>query len=196
MILADLCVRRPVFATMFVGVLVVLGSFSYMRLGVDLFPKVDLPTVMVTTFLPGAAPEETEARVTKPLEEAVNTVSGIDEMHSTTLEGVSRIIIEFMLERDLDAAVQDVRDKIGTVARSAARRDQPPIVQKFDPDAVPVVTIALAGYQSLKELTEIADSRSRRRSNRSTASARSTSSAGASARSTSSLTPTSCTRPA
>jgi hydrophobic/amphiphilic exporter-1 (mainly G- bacteria), HAE1 family len=127
-ILADLCVRRPVFATMFVGVLVVLGWFSYMRLGVDLFPRVDVPTVMVTTFLPGAAPEETEARVTKPIEEAVNTVSGIDEMRSNTLEGVSRVIIEFKLERDLDAAVQDVRDKIGTVLDQLPDGTKPPLV--------------------------------------------------------------------
>ena len=156
MILADLCVRRPVFATMLVGVLVVLGWFSYMRLGVDLFPKVDVPTVMVTTFLPGAAPEETEARVTKPIEEAINTVSGIDEMRSNTLEGVSRIIIEFKLERDLDAAVQDVRDKISTVLDQLPDGTKPPLVQKFDLDAVPVVTITVTGYQSLKELTELA----------------------------------------
>ena len=156
MILADLCVRRPVFATMFVGVLVVLGWFSYMRLGVDLFPKVDVPTVMVTTFLPGAAPEETEARVTKPIEEAVNTVSGIDEMRSSTLEGVSRVTIQFKLERDLDAAVQDVRDKISTVLDQLPDGTKPPQVQKFDLDAVPVVTITLTGYQSLKELTELA----------------------------------------
>ena len=84
MILADLCVRRPVFATMFMGVLVVLGWFSYKRLGVDLYPKVDMPMVMVQTYLPGAAPEETEARVTKPLEEAINTVTGIDELRSVT----------------------------------------------------------------------------------------------------------------
>jgi HAE1 family hydrophobic/amphiphilic exporter-1 len=155
-ILADLCVRRPVFATMFVGVLVVLGWFSYMRLGVDLFPKVDVPTVMVTTFLPGAAPEETEARVTKPIEEAVNTVSGIDEMRSNTLEGVSRVIIQFKLERDLDAAVQDVRDKISTVLDQLPEGTKPPLVQKFDLDAVPVVTITVTGYQSLKELTELA----------------------------------------
>ena len=156
MILADLCVRRPVFATMFVGVLVVLGWFSYMRLGVDLFPKVDVPTVMVTTFLPGAAPEETEARVTKPIEEAVNTVSGIDEMRSSTLEGVSRVTIQFKLERDLDAAVQDVRDKISTVLDQLPDGTKPPLVQKFDLDAVPVVTITVTGYQSLKELTELA----------------------------------------
>ncbi|HUY26700.1 MAG TPA: efflux RND transporter permease subunit [Candidatus Binataceae bacterium] len=156
MILADLCVRRPVFATMFVGVLVVLGSFSYERLGVDLFPKVDIPTVMVTTTLPGAAPEETEARITKPLEEAINTVSGIDEMRSNTLEGVSRIIIEFKLERDLDAAVQDVRDKISTVLDQLPDGTKPPLVQKFDLDAVPILTMTVTGYQSIKELTEIA----------------------------------------
>ena len=156
MFLADLCVRRPVFATMFVGVLVVLGWFSYMRLGVDLFPKVDVPTVMVTTFLPGAAPEETEARVTKPIEEAVNTVSGIDEMRSTTLEGVSRVIVQFKLERELDAAVQDVRDKISTVLDKLPEGTKPPLVQKFDIGAVPIVTITVTGYQSLKELTELA----------------------------------------
>ena len=159
MILADLCVRRPVFATMFIGVLVVLGIFSYERLGVDLFPKIDVPTVMVTTFLPGAAPEETEARVTKPLEEAVNTVSGIDEMRSNTLEGVSRIMIQFKLERDLDAAVQDVRDKISTVLDQLPDGTKPPLVQKFDLDAVPILTMTVTGYQSLKELTEIADKR-------------------------------------
>ncbi|MFZ0889369.1 MAG: efflux RND transporter permease subunit [Candidatus Binataceae bacterium] len=155
MILADLCVRRPVFATMFVGVLVVLGCFSYTRLGVDLFPKVDMPTVMVSTFLPGAAPEEMEARVTKPLEEAINTVSAIDEMRSSTLEGVSRIIIEFKLERDIDAAIQDVRDKISTVLDQLPEGTKPPLVQKFDLDAVPVMTLTVTGYQSLKELTEI-----------------------------------------
>ena len=156
MILADLCVRRPVFATMFVGVLVVLGAFSYQRLGVDLFPKVDVPTVMVTTFLPGAAPEETEARVTKPIEEAINTVSGIDEMRSNTLEGVSRVMVEFKLDRDLDSAVQDVRDKISSVLDQLPEGTKPPLVQKFDLDAVPILTMTLTGYQSMKELTEIA----------------------------------------
>ena len=111
---------------------------------------------MVTTFLPGAAPEETEARVTKPIEEAINTVSGIDEMRSTTLEGVSRVEVEFKLERDLDAAVQDVRDKISTVLDQLPDGTKPPMVQKFDLDAVPVVTITITGYQSLKELTELA----------------------------------------
>ncbi|HTR61351.1 MAG TPA: efflux RND transporter permease subunit [Candidatus Binataceae bacterium] len=156
MIIADLCVRRPIFATMFIGVLVVLGWFSYQRLGVDLFPKVDVPTVLVTTTLPGAAPEETEARVTKPLEEAINTVSGIDEMRSNTMEGISQIIIQFKLERDLDSAVQDVRDKIQTALPQLPDGTKPPLVQKFDLDAVPILTMTVVGYQSIKELTEIA----------------------------------------
>ncbi len=156
MILADLCVRRPVFATMFVGVLVVLGWFSYQRLGVDLFPKIDVPMVMVTTYLPGAAPEETEARVTKPLEEVINTVSGIDELRSNTFEGVSRIMVSFKLERDLDAGIQDVRDKVGTVLDQLPDGTKAPLVEKFDLDSVPVLTLTLTGYQSIKELTEIA----------------------------------------
>lgn len=156
MILADLCVRRPVFATMLVGVLVVLGWFSYSRLGVDLFPKVDVPTVMVTTLLPGAAPEEVEARVTKPLEEAINTVSGIDELRSVTLEGVSRLMVQFKLERDIDVAIQDVRDKIGTALDQLPDGTKAPLVQKFDLDSVPVLTLTVTGYQSMKELTEIA----------------------------------------
>ncbi len=123
-ILADLCVRRPVFATMFVGVLVVLGWFSYMRLGVDLFPKVDMPTVMVTTFLPGAAPEETEARVTKPLEEVINTVSGIDELRSNTLgrrvAHHGRVQARSRHQRRRAGRARQDFDR----ARSAARRDQ------------------------------------------------------------------------
>jgi hydrophobic/amphiphilic exporter-1 (mainly G- bacteria), HAE1 family len=155
-ILADLCVRRPVFATMFVGVLVVLGWFSYQRLGVDLFPKVEVPMVMVTTLLPGAAPEETEARITKPLEEVINTVSGIDELRSETMEGVSRVMIEFKLDRDLNAGIQDVRDKISTVLDQLPDGTKPPMVEKFNVDAVPVLTLTVTGYQSIKELTEIA----------------------------------------
>ncbi len=156
MIIADLCVRRPIFATMFVGVLVVLGWFSYERLGVDLFPKVDVPSVVVTTTLPGAAPEETEARVTKPLEEAINTVSGIDELRSNTMEGISQIMIQFKLERDLDGAVQDVRDKISSALNQLPDGTKPPLVQKFDLDAAPILTMTVVGYQSIKELTEIA----------------------------------------
>ena len=157
MILADLCVRRPVFATMFIGVLLVLGWFSYMRLGVDLYPKVEVPMVMVETYLPGAAPEETEARVTKPLEEVINTVTGIDELRSTTLEGVSEIMIEFKLDRDINAGVQDVRDKISTILDQLPEGTKPPLVRRFDMDSMPILTFTMTGYQAMKELTEIGD---------------------------------------
>jgi hydrophobic/amphiphilic exporter-1 (mainly G- bacteria), HAE1 family len=154
-ILADLCVRRPVFATMFVGVLVVLGWFSYKRLGVDLYPKVDMPMVVVETYLPGAAPEETEARITKPLEEVINTVTGIDELRSVTLEGVSRIMVQFKLDHDLNSGVQDIRDKISTVLDQLPDGTKPPLVEKWDMDSLPILTFTVTGYQSMKELTEI-----------------------------------------
>jgi HAE1 family hydrophobic/amphiphilic exporter-1 len=140
---------------MFVGVLLVLGWFSYLRLGVDLYPKVDAPMVMVETYLPGAAPEETEARVTKPLEEVINTVTGIDELRSVTLEGVSRIMIEFKLDHDINAGVQDVRDKISTILDQLPEGTKAPLVRRFDMDSLPILTFTVTGYQSMKELTEI-----------------------------------------
>jgi HAE1 family hydrophobic/amphiphilic exporter-1 len=156
MILADVSVRRPVFATMGIAALVVMGIFAYRSLVVDLFPKTDIPVVAITTTLPGAGPEEMEARVTKVLEEAVNTVSGIDEMRSVTLEGFSRVIVMFLLERNLEDAAQDVRDKIGAVLKQLPEGTDPPVVEKFDPDTTPVVFLAVAGDRDLRELTEIA----------------------------------------
>src|SRR5262245_28165514 len=113
--LAEVCVKRPVFATMLVATFVVLGLFSYKQLGVDLFPKIDLPTVTVSTRLPGASPEEIESQVTKPIEEAINTISNIDELRSTTLEGTSIVVAQFSLDKDADVAAQEVRDKVATV---------------------------------------------------------------------------------
>ena len=156
MILADISVRRPVFATMGIAALVVMGIFAYRSLVVDLFPKTDIPVVAITTTLPGAGPEEMEARVTKVLEEAVNTVSGIDEMRSITLEGFSRVIIVFLLERNLEDAAQDVRDKIGTILKQLPDGTDPPVVEKFDPDTTPVVMLTVSGDRTLRELTEIA----------------------------------------
>ena len=113
--IADLCISRPVFATMINLFLVVLGWFSFRQIGIDQFPNVELPIVTVTTTLRGASPEEMETSVTKPLEEIINTVQGIDELSSTTIEGVSRITIQFFLERNRDIAAQDVRDKVNTI---------------------------------------------------------------------------------
>lgn len=159
MILADVCVRRPVFATMLVGSLVVAGWFSYQSLTLDLFPKVDMPVVTVTTTLPGAGPEEMEAQVTKPIEEVINTVSGIDELRSVTREGLSQIIVQFELEKNLGVAAQEVRDKVGSVLAKLPDDTDPPIVEKFDVDATPILTLTVSGFQGLKELTEIAEKR-------------------------------------
>jgi len=156
MILADISVRRPVFATMGIAALVVMGIFAYRSLVVDLFPKTDIPVVSITTTLPGAGPEEMEARVTKVLEEAINTVSGIDEMRSVTLEGFSRVIVVFLLERNLEDAAQDVRDKIGTILKQLPEGTDAPVVEKFDPDTTPILFLAVSGTRDLRELTEIA----------------------------------------
>jgi HAE1 family hydrophobic/amphiphilic exporter-1 len=156
MILADVSVRRPVFATMGIAALVVMGLFAYRSLVVDLFPKTDIPVVAITTTLPGAGPEEMEARVTKVLEEAINTVSGIDELRSVTLEGFSRVVVVFLLERNLEDAAQDVRDKIATVLKQLPEGTDPPVVEKFDPDTTPIVFLAVSGGRDLRELTEIA----------------------------------------
>ena len=157
MILANICVRRPVFATMLIGTLVVAGWFSYKSLTLDLFPKVDMPVVTVTTTLPGAGPEEMEAQVTKPIEEVINTVSGIDELRSVTREGLSQIIVQFKLEKNLAVAAAEVRDKVGTVLAKLPEDADPPVVEKFDVDATPVLTLTVSGFQGIKELTEIAE---------------------------------------
>jgi len=157
MILADVCVRRPVFATMLISSLVVAGWFAYNSLPLDLLPKAEMPVVTVTTILPGAGPEEMEAQVTKPIEEVINTVSGIDELRSITREGLSQIIVQFKLEKDLGIAAQEVRDKVGSVLARLPKDVDLPIVEKFDVDATPILTLTVSGFQSLKELTEIAE---------------------------------------
>src|SRR6266478_9681062 len=155
--LAEICIRRPVFATMIVLSLVVIGTAGFFKLGVDRFPSVDLPTVSVRTGLPGAAPEEVEALVTQQIEEVVNTVDGIDELRSISAQGTSFVIATFKLDRDLDTAAQDVRDRVATVVRDLPVDATPPVVQKFDNDSTPVITISLSADRSLRELTELAD---------------------------------------
>ena len=156
MILSDFSVRRPVAATMLITSLLVLGIFCYLRLGLDLFPEFELPTVTVTTTLAGAGPEEIETTITKPIEEVVNTISGIDEIRSMTLEGLSRVVVFFELERKVDAAAQDVRSKVATIAADLPEGTDPPIVDKFDINAAPVLYLTITGDRTLKELTEIA----------------------------------------
>lgn len=155
--LAEICIRRPVFAAMIILALVVVGAASYGRLGVDRFPSVDLPTVSVRTNLPGASTEETEAEVSQPVEEAVNTVEGIQELRSVSSGGSSFVIATFNLERDIDTAAQDIRDRVASVIRNLPEDTQPPVIAKFNNDSSPVITVALTGNRPLRELTEYAD---------------------------------------
>jgi HAE1 family hydrophobic/amphiphilic exporter-1 len=161
--LAELCIRRPVFATVLILALVVVGAFSYMQLGVDRFPDVDFPFVTITTVLPGAAPEEIETEITDKIEEAVNTISGIEELISTSSENVSLIQMQFVLEKNGDIAAQEVRDKVNSVLADLPQDADPPIVEKIDADADPVISIALSGPASQREISEYADEVLKRR---------------------------------
>jgi HAE1 family hydrophobic/amphiphilic exporter-1 len=155
--LADVSIKRPVFATMIIMALVVIGSASYFRLGVDRFPSVDLPTVNVRVELPGASTEEVETQVTQKLEEQINTIQGIQELRSISTPGNSLVIVTFVLSRSIDVAAQDVREKVALAVRNLPRDIRPPVISKFDNDQAPVVTVALSGDRSLRELTEVAD---------------------------------------
>ncbi|HEY6166471.1 MAG TPA: efflux RND transporter permease subunit, partial [Verrucomicrobiae bacterium] len=155
--IADICIKRPVFATMMNLFLVVLGWFSFRDIGVDQFPNVELPIISVTTTLRGAAPEEMETSVTKPLEEIINTIQGIDELSSVTTEGVSQITVTFLLERNRDIAAQDVRDKVNTILARLPEGTDPPIIDKFDLDAIPVISISVSAPRDLKEISYITD---------------------------------------
>src|SRR5512143_2538704 len=152
--LAEICIKRPVFAAMIILALVVVGTASYLRLGVDRFPSVDLPTVSVRTTLPGASPEEVESEVSQKLEEVVNTVEGIQELRSISGQGTSFLIVTFSLSRDIDVAAQDVRDRVATVMRDLPRDVDPPIVGKFNNDSSPVMPVALSADRPLREVTE------------------------------------------
>ncbi len=155
--LADVSINRPVFAFMMSIGLVVLGLFSYRDLGLDLMPKTDYPVVFVSTILPGASAEEIETQISKPIEEVVNTISGIDELRSMSDQGASRVIISFTLEKDINVAVQEIRDKVATIVARFPRDTLPSTIQKIDPDAAPVLTVAVSGDRSPKEITEIVD---------------------------------------
>src|SRR5713226_9549521 len=152
----DLCIRRPVFAVMLITALVVLGIFSYARLGVDLYPNVDIPTVTVTTTLKGASVEEMETAVAKPIEEAINTIDGIDELRAVIKDGISVVMVQFILEKNGDVASQEVRDKVSTILSQLPVGTDPPVIQKFQVDAMPVMKIAVSAGRNLREVSQIA----------------------------------------
>lgn len=153
--LAEISIKRPVFATMMIGALMVLGIFSYTELSVDLFPEIDFPIATVVTIYPGASAETVESEVTKNIEDAVNEVSGIRHITSRSLEGYSLVIIEFELERKAIEATQDVREKISGIRADLPEDIEEPVVSQFDPMAIPILSIAISGERSPKEVTEL-----------------------------------------
>jgi HAE1 family hydrophobic/amphiphilic exporter-1 len=155
--LASISVRRPIFATVLILFVVVVGIVGYGKLNVDRFPQVDLPVVSVITTLPGAASEEIETELTDKIEEAVNTISGIDELRSISTEGVSQVFVTFLLDKNVDVASQEVRDHLATVLHDLPEGTESPVVSKLDPDASPVLFVAVESDRPIRELTEMAD---------------------------------------
>ncbi len=155
--LAEISVKRPVLASVIILVFVVVGVLGYTKLPVDRFPKIDFPTVSVVTLLPGATPKEIESEVTDKIEEAVNTVAGIDELRSVSSENISQVLITFVLEKDIDVAAQEVRDRIARVIPDLPDDAEAPIIEKLDPDAAPIMNMALVADRPVREITEFAD---------------------------------------
>ncbi len=151
--LADVSIRRPVFATMMIMSLIVLGLFSYRMLNVDLYPDVDIPYVVITTVLPGAGPEQIETDVTKIIEDAVNPVEGVDFIQSTSQENVSIVVIAFKLEINGKDAAQDVREKISAIRANLPLEIEDPVIQRYDPASLPIMYLSVSGNMSDKEIT-------------------------------------------
>jgi HAE1 family hydrophobic/amphiphilic exporter-1 len=163
MFLSDVSIKRPVFATMMMLALVTLGGFSYFRLSIDQWPEVSFPFIVVQTIYPGAAPETVERDVTRKIEEAVNPIAGVRNLTSTSVEGLSSVFVEFDLEvKDLDAQ-QDVRSKIEQIRNELPRDIENPMVQRFDPQDIPIMSLSLrSDKRTLRELTNFADETLRR----------------------------------
>lgn len=154
--LAEVCVKRPVFATMLILSLVVVGTYSFFSLGLDLFPKIDFPTVTVMVVNPGSSPQEIETEITEKIEEAVNTISGIDDLRSSSIEGVSRVYVQFVLEKDVNVAAQEVENRVQTVIPDLPITAEQPTVMKLDSDAAPVLRIVVSAPTNIRDVTEVA----------------------------------------
>jgi HAE1 family hydrophobic/amphiphilic exporter-1 len=158
MFLSDISIKRPVFATMMMVALVVLGIVSYQRLAIDEYPDITYPIVIAQTSYPGASPEVMMRDVSKPIEEALNTVQGIKEIGSTSLEGISIVRLQFNLGVDVAAAQQDVQSKVARIRRALPQDIQDPIVQHFDPNDSPIMAFALTSSErSIREITDLAN---------------------------------------
>ena len=155
--LPEIAIKRPVFMTMVALALIVFGVIAFRSLAVDLFPKIDFPVVNITTKLIGASPEVMELDVTEVIEEAVNTISGVKSITSRSMEEFSIVTVEFYLERDVEQAAQDVRDKVASVRNRLPKDSEPPVIEKISPEDQPIVWIAVWGERSIRDLTHYAD---------------------------------------
>ncbi len=160
--LAAVCVRRPVFTWVLILALVVVGVASIRGLAVDRFPNIDFPVVLVTTVLPGASPEQVETEVSDKIEESINSISGLDELRSVSYEGLSVVIARFDLDKDTSVAAQEVRDRVNRILSLLPQGIQQPRVERNDPDAAPIMLVALTGSRAMRDITEYADKRVRR----------------------------------
>jgi HAE1 family hydrophobic/amphiphilic exporter-1 len=158
MILSDVSIKRPVFATMMMVALVVLGVVSYTRLSIDEYPDVSYPTVMTQTTYPGASPEVMEREVSRPIEEALNTVQGVKEVTSTSSEGQSMVRLAFHLGVDVASALQDVQAKVARIRRALPADIEEPLILRFDPNDRPIMSVALQSADlPIRELTDLAE---------------------------------------
>jgi hydrophobe/amphiphile efflux-1 (HAE1) family protein len=158
--LADISIRQPVFITMIMSAIVVVGLVAYSMIGVELLPDISLPIVAVTTVYQGASPEEVESQVTKPVEEAVSSLSGVDKVQSTSAEGVSVVIVAFKLETDPRRATTDVTDKVSLIRNKLPRDAFDPVIDRFDPSAAPIISfgvVAKSGGMSLDRVRSIVE---------------------------------------
>src|ERR1051325_1650397 len=162
MTLSELSVKRPVFALMLIRFLVVLGIFSFRDLGVDLFPRADPANVNVSINLPGASAEEMTSQVVLPLEAALNTINGLDTLVAQTQEGNARINCTFLLERDIEGAAQDVREKVAGALKSLPPNVLAPVIAKSDPDSASILSLIVTSPRGLRETSEIADKQIKR----------------------------------
>ncbi|MEW5701312.1 MAG: efflux RND transporter permease subunit [Candidatus Zixiibacteriota bacterium] len=155
MILADTAIKRPVFTVMVIAALMVLGVFSYNRMAVDLFPDVDFPFVVVVTVYPGAGPEAVESEITKRIEDQINTISGLKHLQSSSREGVSQVVAQFELGEDPADKALEVREKISAILADLPDDAEAPIIQRYDPDSDPIMSLVVSGSRPLKELTTL-----------------------------------------
>jgi HAE1 family hydrophobic/amphiphilic exporter-1 len=164
MFLSNLSIKRPIFAAVMMLALVTLGIFSYRRLAIDMFPDVEIPVLSIVTKYPGASPETVEREVTKRIEEAVNPISGVKHVTSTSRESVSIVVVEFNLEVKINEASQEARAKVNAIRGDLPQGIEEPIIQKLDFSSIPIVSLAVRSETlSAKDLTTLVEKKVKRR---------------------------------